>query len=124
MINRKNTAGREQLSKMMRGYWAHFAKTGTPNHLQQSKWLSWAEQKELKQYALFDTSDLVHSAQTVIPESFYQRIIEDSRFNSDQQRCEVWASLINEAPKLWPKSGYNQTDRLDCSSYPFEKFYP
>lgn len=124
MINRKNTAGREKLSKMMRGYWAHFAKTGTPNHLQQSKWLSWAEQKELKQYALFDTSDLVHNDQTVIPESFYQRIIEDSRFNSDQQRCEVWASLINEAPKLWPKSGYNQTDRLDCSSYPFEKFYP
>ncbi|WP_299974070.1 carboxylesterase family protein [uncultured Pseudoteredinibacter sp.] len=124
MINRKNTAGREQLSKIMRGYWAHFAKTGSPNHQQQKKWLSWAEQQELKQYALFDTTDLMHSDKTVIPESFYQRIIEDSRFKSDQQRCEVWASLIHEAPTLWLKSGYNQSNRLDCSEHPFEKFYP
>lgn len=119
MINRENTPGRESLSQRMRSLWTRFAKSGDPNSGQSHPWQSY-ESPNAAQFALFDTNALEHSLGVIDPGTFYQRIIEDNRLANVQEKCEVWASLIRKAPELWPLENYSQSERLDCSAFPYE----
>ncbi|MBB6522108.1 carboxylesterase/lipase family protein [Pseudoteredinibacter isoporae] len=119
MINRENTPGRESLSQRMRSLWTRFAKSGDPNSGQSHAWYSF-ENPNAAQFAVFDTNPLAHSLSVVDPDTFHQRIVEDSRLASVKEKCEVWASLIRKAPELWPEENYSQSEHLDCSAYPYE----
>ncbi|GAA6151981.1 hypothetical protein NBRC116587_14000 [Pseudoteredinibacter isoporae] len=121
MINRENTPGRESLSQRMRSLWTRFAKSGDPNSGQTHAWFSY-ESPNAAQFAIFDTSPLEHSLSIVDPSTFHQRIIEDNRLANVQEKCEVWASLIRKAPKLWPVENYSESKQLDCSAFPYESF--
>ena len=123
-----NMPGREALSEAMMNYWGEFAHSGDPGTGRNGKQTAWAAwQPEGDKLMLLDTpaaggprmTDLLVSAA-----SLKQRLRDDTRFASQQDRCRTYAQLFlhsYQTDQFWQADEYAA---LGCSEFPHRQFAP
>jgi para-nitrobenzyl esterase len=111
-FNENNIAGRDELSRQMRSYWAEFARTGNPGRGREGdlpEWQAW--QNGEQNLMLLDTEAggglrMVHEPMTVA--MIKQRIVDDP-FLSPEQRCAMFAEMFfksNAGEDFWDEAEY------------------
>ncbi|MFT7686543.1 MAG: para-nitrobenzyl esterase [Candidatus Azotimanducaceae bacterium] len=125
MYDESNLKSRETLSKAMRSYWAEFAYHGDPNKGQsgqQEPWSAWdGESAEGLKYLILDSDaggNVRMSHKIVSLSGMTEDIAADKRLDNAEEKCAVFAGLVQGNEKFWPRHEYaNQLDGA-CSEYP------
>ena len=104
IITDDNQPAREILSKAMMSYWTNFARSGNPNQGVNVpvQWLPWSTKE---QYLIFDTeteddTGIRLSTDTVSFNDLIKQLQQDTRFDSEQARCELLFDLVDSSPEL------------------------
>ena len=112
------------LSDQMMSYWSQFAYTGDPGGGRsgdQPQWKSWGADRG--QFIVFDTpSDggLHFSDATLTRPTVLAQIAVDDRFESVEERCEIYADFVRFGRQL-SKDDYAAIDDGLCKTFPIEE---
>jgi para-nitrobenzyl esterase len=113
----------EQLSREMRAYWTHFAKTGAPGRGADGtlpEWRPWAGDDR---YLVFDTpadGGLRMEDATVTVERVIEKLAADPRISSLEQRCRILRALHEWSGDLDAESYAGFADGA-CLAWPLEQ---
>jgi para-nitrobenzyl esterase len=122
----ENKPGREQLSAAMMGYWAEFARTGSPGRGGNGdgvEWTAWdPSAPTAPKYLILDTAAgggirMSTDAQTL--DRLRTELAKDPRLADARDKCAIYHDLV-----LWgrafPREEYDAAP--ECKPFPFERY--
>jgi len=116
----------KQLSRAMMSYWAQFAATGDPGRGVDGRlprWTSWDDSSPTApRFILLDTEEgggLRMSSDNVTRAGVIRSVAEDSRFESWEERCEVYRGFVEWGNRISPEE-YAQVSDGACREQPLE----
>jgi para-nitrobenzyl esterase len=113
----------EELSRWMRSYWTNFAHTTVPGRGQAGdlpEWTPWSTREGGAKYMIFDSArggGLRMGTDRVDQATVVRRVLADSRFQDDSERCSVFRNLVRWSNALTPK-GYEEIGNGACRPHP------
>jgi para-nitrobenzyl esterase len=119
-----NAAAREALTARMMSYWAQFAYTGDPGQGRRGElpqWTAWDPAPGGHKTMHLDTGDdgLRMGSDRVTVEAVVASIDTDPRLRTSRDRCWVLRELTHRGRGV-TRADYDR--RVECGSYPFERF--
>jgi para-nitrobenzyl esterase len=116
----------KQLSRAMMSYWAQFAATGDPGRGvdgQLPRWTPWDDSSpKAPRFILLDTEEgggLRMSPDSVTLAGVIRRVAEDSRFESWEERCEVYRGFVEWGNRM-SREQYAEVGDGACRAHPLE----
>ena len=127
----EDVASAEELSRQMRSYWAHFARTGDPDRGQEGdlpRWPAWAAEGsgEKPRFLVFDSArdaGLHTSEETLTTDQVIDAVGSDPRLEDDADRCEVYAGFVQWSAEMTPEE-YDTVGGGMCKAHPLEARTP
>ncbi len=113
--------GARILSDQMMSYWGQFAHTGDPGRGRggdQTEWKSWGSAPG--QYLVLDTEadgGIRLSRETLTRDHVLAAIAKDDRFESTEERCEIYGDFVRFGRQL-TQHEYESIDDGMCSDFP------
>jgi para-nitrobenzyl esterase len=127
MFTATNEAGRRALSDQMMGYWAEFARTGSPGRGRRAKGPAWTRfgfAEGERHFMVFDTpkgGGTRLSEGTIDITGLIAAVDGDRRLRTQRERCAVFRELVRTVPLL-SKSMYPSIGRSGCKAFPFDAY--
>ncbi len=126
-----DVASAEELSRQIRSYWAHFAKTGDPGRGQEADlplWPVWGgtSGEDPPQFMVLDSArdrGLHLSGETLTREGVIGAVATDPRIRTDEDRCAIYAGFVQWSAELTPEE-YAAVEDGVCAAHPLEARTP
>lgn len=122
----QNRAGRVELSRKMRTYWAQFARTGNPNPpgSQLPRWSPWDPATDgTGRYLVFDTENngpgTRMKSRTYDTEKLLEAVESDPRLKNQRERCVVYRAM---AASVGNGSRPDYERRSACEEFPWRGY--
>ncbi len=122
----ENKPGREQLSAAMMGYWAEFARTGSPGRGGDAdgvEWLAWdPSAPAAPKYLILDTAaggGIRMSADTVTLDRLHTELAKDPRLRDSRDRCAIYHDLARWG-RGFTRAEYDAVP--ECKPFPYERY--
>ena len=116
-----NAAGREELSKAMRSYWAAFAYDGDPGRGRQGDlpaWTAWDPNGD--RYIVLDTAadgGIRMSRETETAQALAEEIAADPTYTDERARCMALAILSDDMHAVFGEAGFKTAGGGRCASF-------
>lgn len=115
----------EELSRQMRSYWTHFARTGDPGRGANGdlpEWKPWGANEADDKYLVFDSAaggGLRMERDAVDVAAVVARLSSDARVESSEQRCALFRGLVEWSGAFEPDDYASFQDGA-CREWPLE----
>ncbi len=93
--SKENEPGRVKLARAMASYWVQFARSGSPGRGVDGSLPEWAEMGDEARFVVLDTA-LGQEKGSQGLDAIEDRLLKDSTFSSEQERCEVRRLLFRD----------------------------
>ncbi|MEZ4215391.1 MAG: carboxylesterase family protein [Myxococcota bacterium] len=115
----------ERLSRQMRSYWTHFARTGAPGRGADGDlppWKPWGADADAEKYLVFDSAaggGLRMEGDAVDVDDVVARLAADPRVTGAEQRCALFRGLVEWSGAFEPED-YAAFEDGACRTWPLE----
>jgi para-nitrobenzyl esterase len=114
----------EELARSMMSYWGQFAWLGRPGHGSNGRlplWRPWDDSTpDAPRFLILDTADgggIRMSSDSVTREGVIERVSRDDRFQSADERCEIYRSFVERGESM-KRSEYERVGDGECAALP------